>query len=238
MTPETRVKHALHALAASHQPDEDGAYDRFRRRHARRVRLEAAGGGLLVLVLLALVAVGPRLPLVGEGTTGGLRTSQRPLTVEGTAYQWGWRFHCRGAGVRVASRPGVAPELVVPAGEPVRFTLTSADVVHSFHLPGELFERAAVPGETVTFEPRFDRVGAHPGRCAIYCGLQHTEMPFTVQVLDRDAFSRWLRAASASGGPWRHSYPRRAWCWRNQAAALASMSALFAGLLNRWPSPS
>ena len=201
MIPETKVREALQALAASGRPDEDGAYDRFLRRHARRMRLEAAGGGLVVLVLLALVAVGPRLPLVGEGTVGGLRTSQRPLTVEVTAYQWGWRFDYRGAGVRVASRPGVTPELVVPAGEPVRFTLTSADVVHSFHLPDPLFERAAFPGETVAFELRFDRVGAYAGRCAVYCGLPHTEMRFTVRVLPRDAFSGWLRAASAGAGP-------------------------------------
>jgi cytochrome c oxidase subunit 2 len=196
MTPEAQVRDALHTLASSSQPHEDGAYDRFLRRHARRVRLEAAGGGLVVLVLLALVAVGPRLPLAG-----GLRPSQRPLTVEVTAYQWGWRFAYQGAAVQLASRPGVTPELVVPAGEPVRFTLTSADVVHSFHLPDRRFERAAIPGETVAFELRFDRVGAHPGRCAIYCGLQHTEMLFTVRVLDRDAFSRWLQAASAGAGP-------------------------------------
>jgi len=147
------------------------------------------------------VAAGPRLPLLGEGTTSGLRTLQRPLTVEVTAYQWGWRFDYRDAGVRVASRPGVTPELVVPAGEPVRFRLTSTDVVHSFHLPGERFERAAVPGRTVDFELRFDRVGDYAGRCGVYCGLQHTEMPFTVRVLDRDAFSHWLQAASAGTGP-------------------------------------
>jgi cytochrome c oxidase subunit 2 len=200
MIPEAQVRDALHALAASSQPEEAGAYDRFLRRHGRRVRLEAAGGGLMVLVLLALVAFVPRLPLVADRTAGGLR-SPYGLTVEVTAYQWGWRFAYRGAGVQVASWPGVTPELVVPAGEPVRFTLTSADVIHSFHLPDRRFERAAFPGETVAFELRFDRVGAYPGRCAIYCGLQHHEMPFTVRVLDRDAFSRWLRAASAGAGP-------------------------------------
>jgi cytochrome c oxidase subunit 2 len=201
MSPETQVRDALHALAASSRPEEDAAYDRFLRRHARRVRQEAAAGGLLVLVLLALVAFGPRLPLAGDRTGGGLRAPRGGLTVEVTAYQWGWRFAYRDAGVQVTSQPGVAPELVVPAGEPVRFTLTSADVVHSFHLPGELFERAAIPGETVVFELRFDRVGAYPGRCAIYCGLQHTEMPFTVRVLAREEFSRWLQVASAGSGP-------------------------------------
>lgn len=201
MTPETQVKDALHALAASGRPDEDGAYDRFLRRHARRVRLEAAGGGLVVLVLLVLVAFAPRLPPVADRTTGWLRSSQRPLTVEVTAYQWGWRFAYRGTDVQVASRTGVVPELVVPAGEPVRFTLTSADVVHSFHLPDPLFERAAIPGETVAFELRFDRIDRYAGRCGVYCGLPHTTMQFAVRVLPPDAFSRWLRAASASAGP-------------------------------------
>jgi cytochrome c oxidase subunit II len=201
MTPETQVKDALDALAASGRPDEAGAYDRFLRRHARRVRLEAAGGGLVVLVLLALVAFAPKLAPGADRTTGGLRSPHGRLTVEVTAYQWGWRFSYRGTDVQVASRSGVVPELVVPAGEPVRFRLTSADVVHSFHLPGELFERDAVPGRTVDFELRFDRVGAYPGRCGVYCGLPHTEMRFTVRVLPRDAFSRWLRVASPGAGP-------------------------------------
>jgi cytochrome c oxidase subunit II len=201
MIPETKVREALHALAASGRPEEDGAYDRFLRRHARRVRLEAASGVLVMLVLLALVAFAPRLPPLADRTAGWFRSSQRPLTVEVTAYQWGWRFAYRDTGVRVASRSGVVPELVVPAGKPVRFTLTSADVVHSFHLPDPPFERAAIPGETVAFELRFDRVGSYAGRCGVYCGLQHTEMPFTVRVLAPDAFSRWLREASAGAGP-------------------------------------
>ena len=46
-----------------------------------------------------------------------------------------------------------------------------------------------------------DRAGSYAGRCGVYCGLQHTDMPFTVRVLAPDAFSRWLRAASAGAGP-------------------------------------
>jgi cytochrome c oxidase subunit 2 len=201
MTPEARVRDALHALASSGRPDEVGAYDRFLRRHARRLRLEAAAGGLMVLALLALVAFAPRLPPGPDRAAGGLRSPKGRLTVEVTAYQWGWRFAYQDAGVRVASRSGVAPELVVPAGEPVRFRLTSADVVHSFSLPNPPFERDAIPGETVAFELRFDRVGTYPGRCGVYCGLPHSEMRFTVRVLPRDAFSRWLWAASAGAGP-------------------------------------
>ncbi len=155
----------------------------------------------MVLVLLALVAFAPRLPPGADRATGGLRSPQGRLTVEVTAYQWGWRFAYQGTDVQVASRPGVVPELVLPAGEPVYFRLTSSDVIHSFYLPDPLFERAAIPGETAAFELRFDRVGGYTGRCGVYCGLQHTEMPFTVRVLARDAFSRWLRAASAGPGP-------------------------------------
>lgn len=201
MTPEQRVKDALHALASGGRPDEDGAYDRFLRRHARRLRLEAAAGGLTVLVLLALVAFAPRLPTGPDRTAGGLRPPQGRLTVEVTAYQWGWRFAYRDGDAQVASRSGMAPELVVPVGEPVRFRLTSADVVHSFYLPDRRFERDAIPGRTVAFELRFDRVGVHAGRCAVYCGLPHTQMRFTVRVLPRDAFGRWLRAAPADAGP-------------------------------------
>jgi cytochrome c oxidase subunit II len=201
MTPEDRVREALHALVSGGRPDEAGAYDRFLRRHARRVRLEAAAGGVMVLVLLLLAASAPRLLPVADRTGGGQRPPHGRLTVEVTAYQWGWRFAYRDGEGRVASRSGMAPELVVPVGEPVRFRLTSADIVHSFSLPDRRFERDAIPGETIAFGLRFDRVGVYPGRCAVYCGLAHAEMRFTVKVLPRDAFWRWLRAASAGPGP-------------------------------------
>lgn len=201
MTPEAEAKDVLHALASSSQPDEDGAYDRFLRRHARRVRLEVAGGGLVVLGLLAVLALAPGLRPGADRATGALRSPRGGLTIEATAYQWGWRFAYQGTAVQVATRPGVVPVLVVPAGEPVHVRLTSADVVHSFHLPSMLFERDAIPGRTVDLELRFDRADSYAGRCGVYCGLPHTEMRFTVRVLPRDAFWRWLHAAAAGAGP-------------------------------------
>ena len=67
-------------------------------------------------------------------------------------------------------------ELHVPVGEPVKLTLTSEDVIHSFFVPAFRIKKDVVPGRytTVWFE------ATKPGRyhlfCAEYCGTEHSGM--------------------------------------------------------------
>ncbi len=64
------------------------------------------------------------------------------VAVRVTGYQWCWRFTYEGTAAPGTPRTvtgqcqgGAPPVLVVPAGAPVRFDVTSADVVHAFWLP-------------------------------------------------------------------------------------------------------
>jgi cytochrome c oxidase subunit 2 len=63
----------------------------------------------------------------------------------------------------------------VPAGRPVTFRLTSADVVHGFEIVGTNANAMAIPGYvsqfTVTFKPGEYIIG-----CNEYCGLAHHTM--------------------------------------------------------------
>ena len=57
----------------------------------------------------------------------------------------------------------VVPELVLPAGQTVRFDLTAIDVIHSFWIPGFRFKRDMFPGETTSFQVDVgDRTGSYP----------------------------------------------------------------------------
>lgn len=65
--------------------------------------------------------------------------------------------------------------IVVPAGRPVTFRLTSADVLHGFEVIGTNANAMAIPGYvtqfTVTFPP-----GNYTIACNEYCGLGHHGM--------------------------------------------------------------
>jgi cytochrome c oxidase subunit II len=125
-----------------------------------------------------------------------------PRTVRALAFQWGWRFSYPGTGVTVTGNTDRPPSLVVPAGVPVRFELSSRDVVHSFWVPELRFKRDAFPKRVTSFDLEFDPGVTTTGRCAEFCGLGHDRMDFQVVSMSPANFDRWLaahrrRAASA-----------------------------------------
>jgi cytochrome c oxidase subunit 2 len=111
-------------------------------------------------------------------------TARADLHVDVTAFQWGWRFSVREdpAQKDVIGTSDNPPELRVPAGKTIQFTVTSRDVIHSFWIPTERFKRDAFPGKTSRFDLVFDEPGVYRGHCAEFCGLEHADMDFAIRV--------------------------------------------------------
>ena len=67
-------------------------------------------------------------------------------------------------------------ELRVPAGRPVTFRLTSADVTHGFQIVGTNGNTMVVPGYISQFTTVFREPGEYLIVCNEYCGLAHHVM--------------------------------------------------------------
>jgi cytochrome c oxidase subunit 2 len=99
--------------------------------------------------------------------------------------QWMWKFQ-HADGQREIN------ELHVPVGKPVRLTMGSEDVIHSFFVPAFRTKADVVPGRftTVWFE------ATKPGRyhlfCAEYCGTRHSGMIGWVVAQEPAAYQSWL----------------------------------------------
>ncbi len=91
-----------------------------------------------------------------------------------------------------------ANELTIPAGEPVRLELTSADVIHSFWVPQLHGKMDLLPGQITQFWIEADRPGRYRGQCAEYCGRQHALMAFEVVALPPEEFVQWLQTQSTT----------------------------------------
>jgi len=113
------------------------------------------------------------------------------VVVHVQGFQWQWRFDYSGLGVSVIGTPAREPTLVLPMGETVLIELTSADVIHSFFVPGFLFKRDAVPGIVNRFEIVPRALGQYRGACAEFCGLGHASMDFVVRIVSPDDFRAW-----------------------------------------------
>jgi cytochrome c oxidase subunit 2 len=102
-----------------------------------------------------------------------------------TAKQWMWKIqHADG---RLEMN-----ELHVPIGQPVRLTMASEDVIHSFFIPAFRFKRDVVPGRFATAWFEATRPGRYHIFCAQYCGTRHSNMIGWVYVQTPAEYQAWL----------------------------------------------
>ncbi len=112
-------------------------------------------------------------------------------------HQWWWEF--RYPDIKdVNGQPLVtANEMWVPAGSVIDLTVTSADVIHDFWIPGLSGKRDAIPNRDNKIWFATDDIAdgaplqTYWGQCAEYCGTQHAYMKMRVVVASRGDFARW-----------------------------------------------
>lgn len=145
--------------------------------------------GLVGTTVVLLAVMGVSFAVLADE----LPTGEDTLTVEVVGHQYWWEVTypgADGAGGEVVT----ANEIHVPVGEPVRFVLTTADVLHSVWVPSLGGKVDMVPGRTNELVLQADEAGLHEGYCTEFCGLQHARMKFHVVAEPREEFEAWLAA--------------------------------------------
>ena len=91
----------------------------------------------------------------------------------------------------IAQQFSFVPNCVkVPAGTPVKFRITSADVVHGFILVDTNVNTMVVPGFVSEVRTSFATPGDYRMPCDEFCGLGHQGMWARVVVVPLDQFPR------------------------------------------------
>jgi cytochrome c oxidase subunit 2 len=152
--------------------------------------------------------------------------NNRPISIEVTSSQFQWDIRYAGPDAIVGKKNyklitainalGIdfndknsiddllADEIVIPVNKPVRFVLSSKDVIHSFYLPHFRVQLNTVPGMTSYFEftptittedmkaktndPKFNYVLL----CSKICGTNHFNMQKNVRVVSEKEYNEWL----------------------------------------------
>jgi cytochrome c oxidase subunit 2 len=78
--------------------------------------------------------------------------------------------------------------IAVPRGRPVILRFATPDVIHGLLITGTNVNTMVVPGFVAQVHTEFYRAGDLLMPCHEYCGLGHSEMWATVQVLPDDQF--------------------------------------------------
>lgn len=161
---------------------------RLRRGLGRRTLVMAGGVVFPVTVLTALLAY-----TLGPGWRGG--GAEARVHIEVTGEMWWWRVRYTDAAGRLLFE--TANDIRIPVGQPVRFTLRSADVIHSFWVPQLAGKLDMVPGRATTLHLRAEAAGTYAGVCAEFCGAQHARMRFSVAALPPDDYAAWALGQAA-----------------------------------------
>ena len=103
------------------------------------------------------------------GTTVG---ADGAVTVRAIATQFMFVPHC----------------IAVPRGRPVTLRFATPDVIHGLLITGTNVNTMVVPGFVAQVHTEFTRSGDLLMPCHEYCGLGHSEMWATVQVMPDDQF--------------------------------------------------
>ncbi len=119
-------------------------------------------------------------------------TTPKPeaMVVEVDAFQWGWNFSYPEFGDKKS------PDLNLPRDRQILLKMSSRDVIHSFWVPEFRVKQDVVPGRTTQLLVTPIREGQYKVRCAEMCGLAHSSMLATVNVMPAEEFQAW----AASGG--------------------------------------
>lgn len=78
--------------------------------------------------------------------------------------------------------------LMIPNNLPVRFMVSSSDVIHSWTIPSFGVKIDAVPGRINQFCFSSKRSGVYFGQCSEICGANHSFMPIVLESLPFNYF--------------------------------------------------
>jgi cytochrome c oxidase subunit 2 len=90
-------------------------------------------------------------------------------------------------------------ELHVPVGKPVKLTMTSQDVIHSFYVPAFRIHMDVLPGRYTTAWFTATKPGRYHLFCSQYCGTNHAKMIGEIVVMDLDEYQKW-QSQGVDGG--------------------------------------
>jgi cytochrome c oxidase subunit II len=151
------------------------------------------------IVVLSMLGVMMAI-IVVTGALHSLHPSSNVETIEPVTLHLGGEFAESNLGTAVEPGGSVTVRLVagqysfvpdcaqLPTDTPVKFRITSTDVIHGFLLPATNVNTMVVPGFVAEVRTTFSRPGIYQMPCNEFCGYGHHGMWAGVKAVPRDQF--------------------------------------------------
>jgi cytochrome c oxidase subunit 2 len=138
--------------------------------------------------------------IVVTGITHALHPPSNVETIDPTTLHLGGEFAESNLGTAAEPDGSVTVRMIgaqssfvpqcaqVPVDTPVKFRITSTDVIHGFLLPATNVNTMVVPGFVAEVRTTFSRPGIYQMPCNEFCGYGHHGMWAGVKAVPRDQF--------------------------------------------------
>lgn len=122
-----------------------------------------------------------------------LPSAAKPLEVQVVSLDWKWLFIYPQQGIAAVN------DLVVPAGVPVHFSLTSATVMNAFFVPQLGSMIATMNGMQTQLHLQADNAGDYYGESTQFSGDGFSDMNFVLHAVPMDRFEQWVGTVRQAG---------------------------------------
>jgi len=122
-----------------------------------------------------------------------LKSDVKPLEVQGVSLDWKWLF------IYPDQKVASVNQLVIPAGTPVHFSLTSASVMNAFFVPQLGSMIYTMNGMVSQLNLSADHPGTMRGLSSHYSGDGFSGMHFEVQAVPPAQFASWVQGVRGGG---------------------------------------
>ncbi len=176
--------------AATYTPDWD---------HSTRLELVIWGAPLAIIIALGAITwvsthkLDPYRPLERLDAQREVPAGVQPLVVQVVSLDWKWLFLYPEQGIATVN------ELAAPVDRPIRFDMTSSNVMNTLYVPALAGMVYTMPGMQTQLHAVINREGVYDGFSANYSGAGFSNMRFKFHGLSEQGFADWVSAARAGG---------------------------------------
>jgi cytochrome o ubiquinol oxidase subunit 2 len=118
-------------------------------------------------------------------------SGSKPIEIEVVSLDWKWLFIYPAHGIATVN------QLMIPAGTPLHFRLTSSGVMNSFFVPQLGSQIYTMAGMTSQVNLQADAPGVYRGLSAQFSGAGFADMAFEVHAMPAPEYARWIADSQA-----------------------------------------
>lgn len=180
------------------QGNKDATYDpNFD--HSTGLELVIWSAPLLIIICLGALTwwsthlLDPFRPINRISASKAIDPTVKPLVVQVVSLDWKWLFIYPEQGIATVN------ELALPVDRPVRFDLTSTNMMNTFYAPTLAGMIYTMPGMRSTLHAVINRPGEFAGMSANYSGAGFSDMRFKLYGVAEGGFDNWVARVKTSG---------------------------------------